>query len=87
MIIPPHSYSALLYLGSDGSIRFKRCSGPKTRQGEITVQHGDVVGVKSGPESIELLLKLDGFGFSRSQPLFESNLDINMASVRRSTSP
>ena len=47
-------------------MRFRRKSyapGVRMKQGEITIQHGDVVGVKSGPDDIEILPKLDGFGF------------------------
>ncbi len=33
------------------------------KQGELTIQHGDVVGVRTGSEAIELLPTLDGFGF------------------------
>jgi hypothetical protein len=52
---------SLLFLGSDGAIRMKKAG--KGKSGEITVQHGDVVGVTTGDESIELFPKFDGFGF------------------------
>jgi len=68
IVVPANSYIAFLYLGSDGSMRFRQTthtSVTRTKQGGITIQHGDVVGVKSGPYPIEILPKLDGFGFSQ----------------------
>jgi hypothetical protein len=33
------------------------------KQGELTVQHGDVIVLKTGSESVEVQLKMEGFGF------------------------
>jgi hypothetical protein len=35
----------------------------RMKQGELTVQHGDVVVLKTGSESVEVQLKMEGFGF------------------------
>jgi hypothetical protein len=35
----------------------------RTKPGELTVQHGDVVLLKTGSESVEVQLKMEGFGF------------------------
>ncbi|WRT66916.1 uncharacterized protein IL334_003881 [Kwoniella shivajii] len=62
LVVESHAYMALLFLGSDGTIRVKPYSG-KGKQGEITVQHGDVIGIKGGEEGIEVSMKMDNFGF------------------------
>ena len=40
-------------------------SSKRGKQGSITIQHGDVVGVRSGAEPMDVVLKLDGFGFGK----------------------
>jgi hypothetical protein len=60
----PDSMLAFLFLGSDGSLRIKK--GGKGKAGEITAQHGDVIGIQSEAEAIELHPRFDGFGFRES---------------------
>ncbi|EIW70228.1 hypothetical protein TREMEDRAFT_61987 [Tremella mesenterica DSM 1558] len=62
IILEPNTYTSLLYLGSDGILRF-RSTSPRARLGQIRLQHGDIVGVHVGPKSLELSPRLDGFGF------------------------
>ncbi|KAK4687126.1 hypothetical protein P7C73_g2983, partial [Tremellales sp. Uapishka_1] len=62
--LEPHAHLVLLFLGSDGELRLRNTPGhQRVKLGGVTAQHGDVIGVKSGPRAIELLPKLDGFGF------------------------
>ncbi|WVW83383.1 hypothetical protein I302_105402 [Kwoniella bestiolae CBS 10118] len=58
--IEPNTYLAILVLGSDGNVRVKQQG---TKQGEMTVQHGDMIGFRSGNEGIEVSLRMDNFGF------------------------
>jgi hypothetical protein len=63
----------LLFLGSDGHVKFRgSSSGPgvaagRMKPGELTVQHGDVVVLKTGSESVEVQLKMEGFGFGECE--------------------
>jgi hypothetical protein len=51
----------LLFLGTDCEIRIK--DPKKVKIGEITAQHGDVIGINAGTESIRIIFKFEGFGF------------------------
>ncbi|WVQ78260.1 hypothetical protein IAT38_000344 [Cryptococcus sp. DSM 104549] len=62
VVVEPASYTAFFFLGSDGSVRF-RPADTRYKQGDLTVQHGDVVGIKAGGGPVEVTLKMDGFGF------------------------
>ncbi|KAL7422135.1 hypothetical protein Q5752_002778 [Cryptotrichosporon argae] len=60
----PDTLVALLYLGSDGTVRVRSGNKAGSRAaGEITVQHGDVVGVRTGKWGMEIEARSDGFGF------------------------
>jgi hypothetical protein len=57
------------FLGSDGVLKFRRPVSARAngiRQGQITLQHGDVVGVQTGAEGLEVIAHQDGFGFRES---------------------
>ncbi|WVF72399.1 hypothetical protein IAT40_007214 [Kwoniella sp. CBS 6097] len=58
--VDPNSCVALLLLGSDQVVRIR---SDLTKQGELTAQHGDVIGVKASHEPIEVGLKPEGFAF------------------------
>lgn len=62
---------AFMYLGSDGVIKFRRpagSGGERVKQGQITVQTGDLVGVQTGADGLDVIAHQDGFGFRESQP-------------------
>ncbi|ORY25750.1 hypothetical protein BCR39DRAFT_543219 [Naematelia encephala] len=67
--IEANSYCAFLFLGSDGLVKFRRRTEDDDvvkvgKQAELTVQHGDVVAVKTGRDAgMEVVLKCEGFGF------------------------
>ena len=63
--LSPGSYSALLFLGSDGSVKIRPSSSNRSKasQGELSAYHGDVIGIKVGTEALDVLPKMDGFGF------------------------
>ncbi|WWD15727.1 hypothetical protein CI109_100149 [Kwoniella shandongensis] len=82
LVVEPRSYIAFLCLGSDGSMRF-RSAETRVKQGELTVQHGDVVGLKTGEEAVEVLPKLDGFGFFCIARQIRPNTDILSSSRSR----
>jgi hypothetical protein len=65
VLIEPYSCYAFLCLGSDGEIKLRRqnAAGVRAKYGSLNLQHGDVVGIRSGTAPIEVVLKLDGFGF------------------------
>jgi hypothetical protein len=57
------------FLGSDGVLKFRRPAGTgsaRGKQGQITLQHGDIVGVQTGPEGLEVIAQQDGFGMCKS---------------------
>ncbi|OCF35309.1 hypothetical protein I316_02855 [Kwoniella heveanensis BCC8398] len=60
MSINPLTQLAVLFLGSDQVLRIR---SSQTKQAEITVQHGDVIGIMTSREPIELGFKPEGFGF------------------------
>ncbi|WWC85264.1 uncharacterized protein L201_000126 [Kwoniella dendrophila CBS 6074] len=62
LVVEPNTYMSVLFLGSDGDIRMRNIGG-RGKSGELTFQHGDVVGFKAGSESIEATLRMDNFGF------------------------
>ncbi|KIR58584.1 hypothetical protein I314_05423 [Cryptococcus bacillisporus CA1873] len=59
--VPPNSYIAIMFLGSDCIVRF-RPANTRTKPGEITVQHGDLIGVQTGSEPTNVSLKTGSFG-------------------------
>ncbi|OWT42197.1 hypothetical protein C362_00569 [Cryptococcus neoformans Bt1] len=59
--VPPNSYIAIMFLGSDCTVRFRPAS-TRTKPGEITVQHGDLIGVQAGSEPTDISLKTGSFG-------------------------
>ena len=59
------------FLGSDGVVKFRRPAGTGTgtvrgKQGQVTVQHGDIVGVQTGAEGLEVIAHQEGFGICKS---------------------
>ncbi|WWD01676.1 hypothetical protein V866_008622 [Kwoniella sp. B9012] len=58
--IEPSSYMSILFLGSDATVCIRQYG---TKQGSITVQHGDILGFKSGTEVMEISLRMENFGF------------------------
>jgi hypothetical protein len=58
---------AFVYLGSDGVIKFRRPAGTgeRVKQGQIFVQAGDVVGVQTGADGLDVIAHQDGFGFGK----------------------
>lgn len=66
IVLQPGEYLGLLFLGSDGEIRFKAASSTNKRFGALKYQHGDVIGVKAGVHPIEIVLKPEDFGFGTS---------------------
>ena len=61
------------FFGSDGVLKIRRPAGSvegTRKQGQMTLQHGDVVGVQTGPNGLEISAHQDGFGFRKSiQPV------------------
>lgn len=53
-----------MFLGSDCTVRF-RPAGTRIKPGEITVQHGDLIGVQAGYEPTDVSLKTGSFGISK----------------------
>lgn len=53
-----------MFLGSDCIVRF-RPANTRTKPGEITVQHGDLIGVQTGSEPTNVSLKTGSFGISK----------------------
>jgi hypothetical protein len=56
------------FLGSDGLLKFRRPAGTgnaRGKQGQITLQHGDVVGVQTGADGLEVMAQQDGFGLCK----------------------
>lgn len=62
--VPPNTYIAIMFLGSDCIVRF-RPANTRTKPGEITVQHGDLIGVQAGSEPTDVSLKTGSFGISK----------------------
>ena len=59
------------FFGSDGVLKIRRPAGSaegKSKQGQMTLQHGDVVGVQTGPNGLEVSALQDGFGFCKFDP-------------------
>jgi hypothetical protein len=57
---------AFSFFGSDGVIKIRRPAGSvegTRKQGLMTLQHGDVVGIQTGPNGLEVSAQQDGFGF------------------------
>nr|XP_018264086.1 uncharacterized protein I303_03964 [Kwoniella dejecticola CBS 10117]OBR86244.1 hypothetical protein I303_03964 [Kwoniella dejecticola CBS 10117] len=61
--LEPNTYMAVLFLGSDATIRIRNGTSTRHKQGEVTAQHGDVIGFKAGERGIEASLRMDNFGF------------------------
>lgn len=54
------------FFGADGVLKIRRPAGTaegKSKQGQMTLQYGDVVGVQTGPTPLEVSAQQDGFGF------------------------
>nr|XP_019013326.1 uncharacterized protein I206_01392 [Kwoniella pini CBS 10737]OCF52107.1 hypothetical protein I206_01392 [Kwoniella pini CBS 10737] len=62
LVMRPNTYMAILFLGSDATVRI-RSGGVRHKQGELTVQHGDVIGFRAGSQGIEAALRMENFGF------------------------
>jgi hypothetical protein len=58
--IGPEEYFAFLFLGSDGEFKIKQ---PGQKGGEMKVQHGDVIGVRSGESVLEVAFRFEGLAF------------------------
>lgn len=57
------------FLGSDGTLKLRRPAGTGTtrgKQGQMTLQHGDVVGIQTGPDGLEVIVQQDTFGICES---------------------
>ncbi|ORX39673.1 hypothetical protein BD324DRAFT_678783 [Kockovaella imperatae] len=62
--IAPQSLFAILYLGSDGLLKIaSRVDGKRGKNGSLTALHGDVIGIRTGSDPIEVIPSMDGFGF------------------------
>lgn len=66
-----------MFLGSDCIVRF-RPANTRTKPGDITVQHGDLIGVQAGNEPTDLSLKTGSFGISRII-FFPSMIELTMS--------
>ena len=65
------------FLGSDGTLKFRRPAGTgatRGKQGQMTLQHGDVVGVQTGPDGLEVIVQQDTFGICESYQMRVSTL-------------
>lgn len=60
--VPPSSSLALLILGSDCSLVFKE-EKSRSRCGELSAQHGDVIVVRTDKPGLDIDIRMDGFGF------------------------
>jgi hypothetical protein len=59
---------SIMFLGADGTLKFRRPAGTgsaRGKQGQITLQHGDVVGIQSGAEGLEVIAQQEAFGMSK----------------------
>lgn len=66
IFVPAHAFMSFSFFGSDGVLKIRRPAGlaeGTRKQGQMTLQHGDVVGVQTGPNGLEVSAHQDGFGF------------------------
>lgn len=76
MLIPPNTIYAVLSIGHDTLISFRRPERKQARSlkklGEVTGKHGDTVFIKTTDKPVEVGMKQLGFGFGEPFPLRKS---------------
>lgn len=78
----------MMVIGPDAEIKLRAVSRPAPKAhgasapknqppSSLTLQHGDVLGIRTGPEPLEVTVSLEGFGFCASCSVTASPRDVS----------